>query len=210
MVSRTGWGGSAWFWSWWVVLISVSKILTFAFHHLVISGVSCYSCLWLELFPLMILLASVSSPGSPTLSRSLSGQSILCRQALLLQERCTEVWHSDLPPGWRWKPKTGPVPEDVLPLLSACSPAQTGLCGMCDTRWLSCLLWWSEPSCVDTSPLPGEGARISGTQKGVCPRSCVTFAICLFTLHSPRADLCRLVSEGPGTQDVVCSSDCCL
>ena len=44
------------------------KILTFAFHHLVISDVSCYSCLWLELVPPVILLASVSTPGSPTLS----------------------------------------------------------------------------------------------------------------------------------------------
>jgi hypothetical protein len=44
-------------------LVSVSKILTFAFHHLVISGVSFYSCLWLELVPLMILLASISRPG---------------------------------------------------------------------------------------------------------------------------------------------------
>jgi hypothetical protein len=50
-------------WSW-----SVSKILTFAFHHLVISAVSCYSCLWLEIVPLMILLASISRPGRLALS----------------------------------------------------------------------------------------------------------------------------------------------
>ena len=50
-------------WSWFV-----SKILRFAFHHLVISGVRCSSCLWLELVPPVILLASVSTPGSPTLS----------------------------------------------------------------------------------------------------------------------------------------------
>jgi hypothetical protein len=49
-------------------LVSVSKILTFAFCHLVISGFSCYSCLWLELIPPVILLASVSTPGSATLS----------------------------------------------------------------------------------------------------------------------------------------------
>jgi hypothetical protein len=47
---------------------SVSKILTFSFHHLVISGISCYSCLWLELVPPVVLLASVSSPGNPALS----------------------------------------------------------------------------------------------------------------------------------------------
>jgi hypothetical protein len=34
-----------------------------------------------------------------------SSQSILCRQALLLQGRCTEVWSSALPPGWRWSPE---------------------------------------------------------------------------------------------------------
>jgi hypothetical protein len=65
--SRTDWGGSAGFW-WWVVLVSVSKILTFAFCHLVISGISCYSCLWLELVSPVILLASVSRAGSLALS----------------------------------------------------------------------------------------------------------------------------------------------
>jgi hypothetical protein len=50
------------------VLVSVSKILTFAFCHLVISGVSCYSCLWLELVPLVILLFSTSRPGRLALS----------------------------------------------------------------------------------------------------------------------------------------------
>jgi hypothetical protein len=36
---------------------------------------------------------------------SFIGQSTLCRQALLWQGRCTEVWSSALPPGWRWRPK---------------------------------------------------------------------------------------------------------
>ena len=44
---------------------------------------------------------------------SLSGLSTLCRQAFLLQGRCTEIWPSDLPPGRRLKPETGPVPEAV-------------------------------------------------------------------------------------------------
>ena len=51
-----------------MVLVSVSKILTFAFHPLVISGVSCYSCLWLELIPQMIMLSSISRPGILALS----------------------------------------------------------------------------------------------------------------------------------------------
>ena len=49
-------------------MVSVNKILTFAFRHLVISGVSCYSCLWLELVPQVIMLASISRPGRLALS----------------------------------------------------------------------------------------------------------------------------------------------
>jgi hypothetical protein len=51
-----------------VVLISVSRILWFAFLHLVISEASCYSCLCLELVPQVILLASISRPGRLALS----------------------------------------------------------------------------------------------------------------------------------------------
>jgi hypothetical protein len=67
-VTRPGWVGSAGFWWWWVVLVSVRKSLKLAFHHLAISGVSYYSCLWLDLVPPVILLASVSRPGSLALS----------------------------------------------------------------------------------------------------------------------------------------------
>ena len=49
-------------------MVSVSKILTFAFHYLVFSGVNCYCCLWLVLVPQVILLASISSPGRLALS----------------------------------------------------------------------------------------------------------------------------------------------
>ena len=49
-------------------MISVSRILTFAFRHLVISEASCYSCLWLELVPQVIMLASISRPGRLVLS----------------------------------------------------------------------------------------------------------------------------------------------
>jgi hypothetical protein len=40
----------------------------FAVCHLVISGASCYSCLWLELVPHVIMLASISRPGRLALS----------------------------------------------------------------------------------------------------------------------------------------------
>ena len=49
-------------------LVSVSKILTFAFRHLVISGGGCYSCFWLQIVPLVILLGSISRPGKLALS----------------------------------------------------------------------------------------------------------------------------------------------
>jgi hypothetical protein len=87
-----------------MVLVSVSNILIFAFCHLVISGVRCSNCLWLELVLSVILLASVNTPGSPVLSW-VPVVRALCRQALLLQGRCTEVWSSDPPLGWRWRPK---------------------------------------------------------------------------------------------------------
>jgi hypothetical protein len=48
----------------WFLLIR----FVFAFLYLVISYVSCYSCLCLEPVPPLILLASISSPGSPALS----------------------------------------------------------------------------------------------------------------------------------------------
>ena len=51
-----------------MLLVFVSKILMSAFHHLVNSGVSCYSCLWLELVPLLILLFSTGRPGRLALS----------------------------------------------------------------------------------------------------------------------------------------------
>ena len=49
-------------------MVYVSKILAFALSHLVISEVSCYSCPWLELVPVVILLASFSRPGRLALS----------------------------------------------------------------------------------------------------------------------------------------------
>jgi hypothetical protein len=70
-----------------VVLISVSRILTFAFCHLVISGASCYSCLWVELVLQVTMLASISRPGRLDLSlvsvvRVLSaGKLSSCREA---------------------------------------------------------------------------------------------------------------------------------
>ena len=49
-------------------MVSVNRILTFAFCHLVFSGASSYSCLWLELVPQVIMLASIRKPGRLGLS----------------------------------------------------------------------------------------------------------------------------------------------
>ena len=58
---------------------------------------------------------------------SFNSQSTLCRHALLLQGRYTDIWLSDLPPGRRWRSETGPDPEAVslhpVPeAVSFCSP----------------------------------------------------------------------------------------
>jgi hypothetical protein len=156
-VSRTRWGGNSGFWWWWEVLVSVSMILTFAFFHLVISGVICYSCLWVDLVPPVILLASVSTTGSPTLYwvwvvRVVSaGKLSSCREG-----RCTEFWLSDLPTDWRWWPKMLSVPVMMMLLQSSCFPLKTDLWGTLDTIWFSHLLQWSDPSQVATSPLVGK------------------------------------------------------
>ena len=71
---RVCWGAQVWARWECCILMMVSglgfcfKILMFAFCHLVISGVSCYSCLCLEIVPLMILLSSISIAGRLDLS----------------------------------------------------------------------------------------------------------------------------------------------
>ena len=104
-------------------MVSISKILTFAFHHLVISGVSCYSCLWLEIVPLVILLASISRPGRLDLSSEFQWSD----HSLQASSPLTGKVHRYLafgPPSW---PKTGLFPQAVLlqpvtEAVSLCSP----------------------------------------------------------------------------------------
>jgi hypothetical protein len=100
-VSRNRCGGSTGFWLFQVVLVSVGKILSFAFHHLVISGVRYSRCLWLELVSPVILLASVNTPGRP----SLYWVRALSLGKLTWQERYTENWWSTPPLGWGWRPE---------------------------------------------------------------------------------------------------------
>ena len=72
-----------------MVLVSVSKILKFAFRQLLISG-ACSPGDYVSLYQQTWYTSSLLS---------FSGQSTLCRQALLLQGRCSDIWCSNLPLG---------------------------------------------------------------------------------------------------------------
>ena len=76
-VSRTRCVGSTGFWWCLVVLVSVGKIFVVSFCLLIISGVRCYCCFWLDFVPPMSLYAFVSTPGRPLLS---------------WQDQCTVDW----------------------------------------------------------------------------------------------------------------------
>ena len=121
------------FWWYQVVLVSVSNILKFAFHHLVMSGVRCSSYLWLELVPPMILIASVSIPGSSTLSWVLvirvlfAGKLFCCRKVHRGLELRSASW-------LMMKAQRDPVQEALLFLWPLCSPVQTGLWETWNTR----------------------------------------------------------------------------
>ena len=109
-VFETRCGGRTGFWWCPVVLVSVRKILSFAFRHLVVFGVRCSSCLWLKLVPPVFFNPCQHSWETNSLLCP-SGQNTLCRQALLLQRRCTEVWSSDPPPdSWGQSPPWRPTP----------------------------------------------------------------------------------------------------
>ena len=108
-------------------MISVSKILAFAFHYLVISAVKCSSCLWLKLVPPMSLLASVSTPGSSTLSRVpvvrafSAGKLFCCREGA--QRSRVQICLLDDDEGQKG-PSPRSFPVSVALMLS---PVQTGL-----------------------------------------------------------------------------------
>jgi hypothetical protein len=192
-----------------VLLVSVSKILTFAFRHLVISGVSCYSCLWLELVSPVIRLASVSRPGSPALSwvsvvRVLSaGKLSSCREGALIPAVQTCLLAEEEGPKQGLSQKMCclcSLHAHLHRLVSKGHWTQDGS--------LTCSGGQSPPR---QTPLlwRGRWPDVWSLKRGLsqscvafaCSRSCVASAVRLFTLLSPLADLCRLVSEGSGTQD---------
>ena len=95
-VSRTGRVGSAGLWWWWEFLLSIDKILTFAFRYLGISGISCYSCLWLEPVSPVILLSEYSLQASSPLAGN-AHRSLVFRPASWLKMKaqnraCPRRW----------------------------------------------------------------------------------------------------------------------
>jgi hypothetical protein len=162
-------------------LISVSKILKFAFCHLFISGVSCYSCLWLELVPLMILLASISRPGRLALSSefqwsepSLQASSPLTGKVhrYLVFLTCLLAEHEGQKQDLSQK-----LCHFVLSQKLLASVVHTLICA--DLSWRDPGTKMAPPGIQQSPPRHArhlssgrEGARMSGARKGICLRSC--------------------------------------
>lgn len=129
---------------------------------------------------------------------SFSGQSTLCRQALLLQGRCTGIWRLDLSPGRREGPK------QVLSqkLCSLCSPHshlhrlvsegsrnQDGS-PRCSGKAL--------PGMVGTFPQAGKVPGCLEPETRCAPEVVWLLPVPeVVSFCSSHSHLCRLVSEGP-------------
>jgi hypothetical protein len=171
-----------------------------AFCCQVNSGVSCYSCLWLELVPLVIQLFSTSRPGSVPLS----GVSVVRALSAggLSSFREGDIWSSDLPSGRRLRPETGPLPEAV----SFCSPhshlwrlvlmesRNRDVSQRCSGKVL--------PGRMDTFPLAGKLARCLEREKGSASISLWLLPVPeTVSFCSPHSHLCRLVLVESRNQD---------
>jgi hypothetical protein len=185
-----------------MVLVSVIKILTFAFSRLVISGFSCYSCLWLELVSPVILLASISRPGRRALSwvslvRVLSaGKLSSCREGAQISGIWTYLLAEDegLKQGLSQK------------LCSFCSRHSHLHSLVSERSWIRD----GSPRCsgkallgrVDSSPLAGKVPRCLELKKGSAPEAVWLLPVPkAVSFCSPHSHLCRLVSVGSWNQD---------
>jgi hypothetical protein len=190
-----------------VLLVSVSKFLIFAFHHLVIFGVRCSRYLWLELVPPMILLASVSTPGVQLFPESQWAEYSLWACSPLVGE----VWVLALrSASWlKMKAWRDPFLEALLLLQPTCSPVQTGFWETRDTRWCSYL-----STVVRAFPGGWPTSGGGGGRRGRCTEVWVsamlpswewkpegTLSKKLCCLFGPSILLSGLVSELPGIQD---------
>ena len=158
----TGRSGSAGFWWWWVVLVPVSRIPTFTFRHLVISGVSSYSWLCLEIVLLVILLPSLSRPGRQILSSEFQ-----CSEHSLLASSLTGKISCFWTSSWSKKKAQNraflrscvalAVPRSCQLLWCRLSPVQTKILSSRES-WNQdgdrcCWGWGRLPSQADTCPL---------------------------------------------------------
>ena len=159
VVPWTGRSGSAGFWWWWVVLVSVSKILTFTFRHLVISGVSCYSCLCLEIVPLVILLHYISRPGRLALFPEFQWSEQSLQASSPLSGRCTVIWCLDLLLAEDEGPK-----QDLSQKL-CCYGLQTARCGVPESRWPPRNVRQKPPGLCGHLCSDQEGGRLSVAEK---------------------------------------------
>jgi hypothetical protein len=186
----------------------------FAFHHLVISGASCYSCLWLELVPQVILLASISKPGRLALSSECQWSDY----SLQASSPLTGEVHRYLALGlhsWlktKAQNRTCPEAELLWPVPEAVSFCiiHSHLCRILSEEF------WNQDACsrcsgqvlqarADPYPLAGKVASCLGPEKGAALEA-------LWLLPSPEAlifcipysHLCRIHLEGSRNQDVCC------
>jgi hypothetical protein len=105
------------------IFFFVSKILMFAFCHLVISGVRCSSCLWPELVPPVILLSSVSTHRIPTPESPWSEHFLQARFPPAGNVYSSLVLRSA---SWlKMNARRDAVQEALLLLWPTCSPVQT-------------------------------------------------------------------------------------
>jgi hypothetical protein len=123
----------------------------------------------------------------------------LCRQGLLFQGRCTNIWHSDLPPGRRRRPEIGPVPEAV-----SFSSAYSHLCRLVlvesENQNVSCSCFGNSLlGGADTSPLAVKVPRCLEPEKGSASEALwlppVPEAV---SFCSPHSHLRRVVSVESG------------
>ena len=171
-------------------MVSVSKILTFAFHHQVVSDVSSYSCLWCELVSPVMPLASVSSPWSSALYcisviRVLSvGKLSSCRDG-----------------AQRSSVQSCLLTEDEGPI-QGLSQKMCCLCSLCAHlhRQVS---EGCGPKMAPSSSLAGKVPRYLEPETGSVSEAVSLLPVpeALFFFCSLHSHLSRLVSEGPGTQD---------